>query len=234
MEYLLILGANSDIAKALAEKYASDGYNLYLAGRNLEELEETKQYITETYTVDVQVFKFDILEFYNHRNFYNNLNTKPIGVICATGYLGNQDRAQKDFLEAKKIIDTNYTGIVSILNIIANDFEKREEGFIIGISSVVGEKNPQIFYTYSSAKAGLTSYLSGLQNRLIKSNVQVLIAKPGFVSSKMTKDIEMPKKRTSTPEEFAESIYDAWQKEKKTVYSKDNNSLIKRLKRIFK
>ncbi|MCK5177065.1 MAG: hypothetical protein KAQ92_05035, partial [Candidatus Aenigmarchaeota archaeon] len=87
---------------------------------------------------------------------------------------------------------------------------------------------------YSSAKAGLTSYLSGLQNRLIKSNVQVLIAKPGFVSSKMTKDIEMPKKRTSTPEEFAESIYDAWQKEKKTVYSKDNNSLIKRLKRIFK
>jgi NAD(P)-dependent dehydrogenase (short-subunit alcohol dehydrogenase family) len=42
--------------------------------------------------------------------------------------------------EAQKIIGTNYTGVVSLLNIIANDFEKRKSGFIVGISSVAGDR----------------------------------------------------------------------------------------------
>jgi hypothetical protein len=221
MRYVLILGANSDIAKALIEKYASNGYNLYLASRDMSELEVTKQYITESYNVDVKVFKFDVLEFYNHRAFYNSLNPKPEGVITTVGYLGDQKRAQKDFLEAKKIIDTNYTGVVSILNIVANDFEEKKDGFIIGICPISEDKGKQNFYTYYSSKAGLTSYLSGLKNRLDPSNVHVMTVKPGFVYTKMTKEIEIPQKLSSTPEKVANDIFKSQQHGRDVIYTKN-------------
>ena len=41
MSYVLIIGAKSDIAKATARKYAKQGFDLYLAARNVDELEIT-------------------------------------------------------------------------------------------------------------------------------------------------------------------------------------------------
>lgn len=225
MGYLLILGANSDIAKALAEKYASNGYDIYLSDKNTEDIEETRRHITETYGVNAHVFKFDVLEFYNHRNFYNSLDPKPVGVICTEGYLGDQKRAQKDFLESKKIIDTNYTGLISIINIIAADFEERDDGFIIGLGSVAGETSGKELYTYYSAKEGFLSYLLGLQNRLKKVGVQVLAVKPGFVLAKATRDMEIPEKLTIATEELAESIFTAQQKGEHTLFLGDARNL---------
>ena len=59
-----------------------------------------------------------------------------------------------------KIISTNFLGIVKN---IAKDFEKRKSGFIVGISSVAGERGRRKNYTYGAAKAALTAYLSGLE-----------------------------------------------------------------------
>ena len=143
-----------------------------------------------------------------------------MGVISAVGYLGDQDKAQSDFSEAKKIIDTNYTGVVSLLNIIADDFEKRRNGFIVGISSVAGDRGRKSNYIYGSAKSALTTYLSGLRNRLYDANVQVLTVKPGFVATKMTKGLDLPEKLTALPEEVAEDIYNAQQKGKNVLYTK--------------
>ena len=81
--------------------------------------------------------------------------------MCFIGYLGNQKNSESELLETKKIIDINFTGIISLLNIFANYFEKIESGFIVGISSVAGERGRKSNYIYGSAKAGLTNYLSG-------------------------------------------------------------------------
>ena len=134
--------------------------------------------------------------------------------------MGDQQRAQKDFKEAKKIIDTNYTGIVSIFNIIANVFEKRKSGFIVGISSVAGDRGRKSNYIYGSAKAALTAYLSGLRNRLYGSKVHVMTVKPGFVDTKMTKGMDLPEKLTAKPKEVAKDIYIAQQKGKDILYTK--------------
>jgi len=214
MGYVLILGSNSDIGKVLAEKYASNGYNLLLADADAEKLEEISQYLAETYEIDVQASKFNVLEFYTHRNFYKNLDLKPMGVIFAVDYVGDQKRAQRDFLEAKKIIDINYTGLVSILNIAANDFEERKEGFIAGIGNIVGKNNKQDFYTYYSAKQGFTSHLEGIKNRLSDSNVQVLVVNPGFVHTESTKNIEIKGKLGLIPGDVAENLFDAQQQGK--------------------
>jgi decaprenylphospho-beta-D-erythro-pentofuranosid-2-ulose 2-reductase len=220
MSYILIVGAKSDIAKATAREYAKHGYDLYLAARNSDELKEFADDVTVRTQRVVKQVELDILDYKSHQVFYDNLKDKPLGVISAIGYLGEQEKAQTDFTEAQQIMDTNYTGVVSLFNIIADDFEKRESGFIVGISSVAGDRGRKSNYIYGSAKAALTAYLSGLRNRLHDSHVTVLTVKPGFVATKMTKNMDLPARLTAQPEEVAKCIYNAQQKGKNVLYIK--------------
>lgn len=220
MSYILIAGAKSDIAKAVARKYAENGYHLCLAARNPSALEAFANDINIRTQKEAACVELDILDYASHDAFYDALEEKPAGVIIAVGYLGNQDKAQRDFEETRKITDTNYTGVVSLLNIIANDFEKRKKGFIIGISSVAGDRGRKSNYVYGSAKAALTAYLSGLRNRLYEANVHVLTVKPGFVATKMTEGLELPERLTAQPEDVAEDIFNAQQKGKDVLYTR--------------
>ena len=220
MSYVLIVGAKSDIAKAIAREYAQHGYDLYLVARKVNELEAFAKDIILRMQKKVKLIELNILNYQNHQSFYEELKDKPLGVITAVGYLGNQGKAQYNFNEAKIIMETNYMGIVSLLNIIANDFENRKKGFIVGISSVAGDRGRKSNYIYGSAKAAFTAYLSGLRNRLYDSRVQVLTVKPGFVATKMTENLALPKRLTAFPEEVAKDIYNAQQKGKSVIYTK--------------
>ncbi|PKP59571.1 short-chain dehydrogenase [Candidatus Atribacteria bacterium HGW-Atribacteria-1] len=220
MGYILIIGAKSDIAKAVAKKYAENGYNLYLAARKSSELHNFANDIKIRNQKDVKCIDLDILNYASHQSFYNSLEEKPIGVISVVGYLGEQEKAQNDFEEAQKIMNTNYTGVVSILNIVANDFEKNKNGFIVGISSVAGDRGRKSNFIYGSAKAAFTTYLSGIRNRLFISNVHVMTVKPGFVSTKMTEGLDLPKKLTAQPKDVANDIFKAQQTGKDVIYTK--------------
>lgn len=218
-EYILIIGAKSDIAKAVARKYAKEGYQLYLMARDSASLAEFSSDLRIRFEVKVECLDLDILDYNSHRTCYDSLTKKPFGVITAVGYLGEQEKAEKDFEESVQIINTNFTGLVSFLNVVANDFEKRKSGFICGISSVAGDRGRKGNFIYGSAKAALTTYLSGLRNRLYESGVHVMTVKPGFVATKMTEGLELPKKLTATPQQIANDIYKAQQKRKNVVYS---------------
>ena len=220
MSYVLIIGAGSDIAKAAAREYARNGHDIYLAARNTNAIEDFSKDVAIRSGRNVRCLHLDILDYNSHQSFYDNLEEKPEGVISAVGYLGDQQLAQNDFSEAQTIINTNYTGVTSLLNIIANDFEQRKNGFIIGISSVAGDRGRKSNYIYGSAKAGFTAYLSGLRNRLHASNVQVLTVKPGFVDTQMTRGMDLPKKLTAQPETVAKEIYRAHKKGKNIIYTK--------------
>lgn len=220
MGYILILGAKSDIAKATARLYAEKGYDLYLTARNVKELESLAYDIHIRTQRDVKCVELDILNFASHSTFYKSLSEEPLGIISAIGYLGDQAKAQIDFNEAQKIMETNYSGLVSLLNIIAESFVKRKSGFIIGISSVAGDRGRKSNFLYGSAKAALTTYLSGLRNRLYDSGVHVMTVKPGFVDTNMTKDMDLPKLLTAQPEEVAKDIYKAQKKDTNVIYTK--------------
>jgi short-subunit dehydrogenase len=220
MAWLLILGAKSDIAKAVAHRFAREGFDLLLAARDHGDLEPDLKDIYVRYGVRAEALEFDALDYEGHETFYEGIPANPIGVVCVAGYLGDQELAQKDFKEAETILDTNYKGCVSILNIIASDLETRREGFIITVSSVAGDRGRQSNYLYGSAKAGLTAYLSGLRNRLQKSGVQVMTVKPGFVNTAMTEGMGLPSLLTAEPAEVAEDIYRAFQKKKDVLYTK--------------
>lgn len=219
--HLLVLGANSDIALAIARLFAQvESATLYLASRNMERLTRKAKDLEIRYQIRAVPLYFDATDYASHQKFYGTLDPKPDGVILAFGYLGLQERAQQDFQEAKSVVETNYLGAVSILEIIASDFEKRGFGFIIGISSVAGERGRQSNYIYGSAKGALTVYLGGLRNRLFKHNVHVLTVLPGFVRTRMTEGLELPGMLTAEPEDVAEDVYKAYKKGKDIIYSK--------------
>ncbi len=219
MSYILIIGATSDIAKATARVYAKNGYDIYLAGRNSFELKDVVTDIQVRADQTVKAVELDIVNFDQHQAFYEALEKKPLGVISFVGYLGDQKQAEENFTDAHKIINTNYAGLVSLFEIIAADFERRKSGFIVGVSSVAGDRGRKSNYLYGSAKAGFTAYLSGLRNRLFSSSVHVMTVKPGFVYTKMTESMELPEKLTAQPEDVAKDIYSAQQKGKNTIYT---------------
>ena len=219
MRYVLIVGAKSDIAKAIAKKYAENRFNLYLAARNSGELESFANDLFIRNDIKVNIIELDVLNFASHQSIYDSLIEKPIGVISVAGYLGEQEQAQNNFNELERIINTNYTGIVSLLNIIANDFEKRKSGFVVGITSVAGDRGRKSNFIYGSAKAAFATYLSGLRNRLFNSNVHVMTVKPGFVATKMTAVLNLPKKLTAQPKDVANDIFKAQQKGRNVIYS---------------
>ena len=220
MSYVLIIGAKSDIAKEVARTYAKNGYNLYLAARKVEELEDLKQDIEVRSGVHVELKEFDITAYETHEKFYTGLEEKPLGAIVVSGYMVEQKLAQKEWNESLQTINVNYTGAVSILNIIANDFETERRGFIVGVSSVAGDRGRKANYIYGSAKAAFSAYLSGLRNRLFESGVSVLTVKPGFVNTKMTEKLDLPEKLTAEPEDVANDIFNAQQKGRNVIYTK--------------
>lgn len=217
-ENVLVLGANSDMAVAIARQFAAVGYSITLAGRNVDRLKPLEADITIRHKTQVYTAHFDALDFDGHQKFYDSLPEKPTVVVCAFGILGDQIEAQRSWNECMNIINANYIGAVSILNVIANAFELRGHGTIVGISSVAGERGRQSNYIYGSAKAGFTAYLSGLRNRLYHRGVHVLTVKPGFVKTKMIENLKTPGPITAQPKTVGTQVLSAVRKKKDSVY----------------
>ena len=217
---LLILGASSDIARAIAKKFASEGWDILLAGRDPELLSRDAADLRLRYKMNAEPLKFDALDFESHAGFWDGIGQKPSAVACVFGYLGDQKISESKWAEAKSVIDTNFTGAVSILNIAANYYESQKSGAIIGISSVAGDRGRMSNYIYGSAKAGLTAYLSGLRSRLSKTGVRVLTIKPGFVATRMTENLNLPGLLTAQPDKVAEDVFSGYKTRKPVVYTR--------------
>jgi short-subunit dehydrogenase len=184
--WLLILGAGSDIGGALAKVAARAGYSLILAARNPSQLSEPAESLRRQYGVEIMIREFDVLATDRHAAFLDELLCLPEIVICLVGLLGKQTIAERSFAEAELILRSNLIGPMSILSEIANRMEARGHGAIVGVSSVAGDRGRAENYLYGAAKAGLTTFLSGLRQRLTRSSVRVVTIKPGMVRTKMT------------------------------------------------
>lgn len=220
MSAVLLLGASSDMATAIARRFAQDKYDIILAGRNTTPLAAFKTDLEIRYKVKAEIVQFDATDFASHNSFYKNLPVHPDVTICIFGYLGDQQKAAADWKESENILQSNFVGAVSILNIISEDYKLKKKGMIAGISSVAGERGRQSNYIYGSAKAGFTAYLSGLRNSLHKYGVHVITVLPGFVYTKMTADLKLPALLTATSEQVAEAVKAAVNKRKNIVYVK--------------
>lgn len=215
---VLILGARSDIGKAVAHKFAALGHPIQLAARNASSLGADKADIELRHKVSVSLHEFDALATDSHEAFVAELPELPQIAVCAVGLMGEQTENERDISAAARVMRSNYEGPASILAILANRFEERGSGSIIGISSVAGDRGRATNYIYGSAKAGFTAFLSGLRNRLTKRGVNVLTVLPGFVATQMTEGMDLPAKLTAEPAEVADAIARAVEQKKDLIY----------------
>lgn len=216
---VLILGATSAIARATAAAFAARGYSLYLASRDLEELARSAADLRLRYNVEVRHGLFDAEATDTHEAFFNSVVAALpdlSGVVLAFGYLGDP-QAARDFGVGARVIASNFTGAASILSYCANYFEPKKSGFIIGISSVAGDRGRQSNYVYGAAKGALSLYLQGLRNRLFASGVRVITVKPGFVDTAMTYGLP-GLFLVATPQAIGERIAGALDKSADVVY----------------
>jgi decaprenylphospho-beta-D-erythro-pentofuranosid-2-ulose 2-reductase len=218
MSQILILGATSDIATAVAHQFARNKFDVVVAGRNVEQLSKLAADIRIRHNVNSQAVLFDAAAFDQHPSLDVVINQSDV-VLCAFGYLGDQATSRTSWSESYNVITSNFTGAVSVLNRVGEIFGKRKHGSIIGISSVAGERGRGSNYIYGSSKAGLTAYMSGLRNYLFQFGVHVLTVQPGFVKTKMTEGLPLPKPVTATPEKVALDIFNAYKKKKNVIYT---------------
>ena len=74
MSYVLIIGATSDMGKAIAREFAQQGYDLYLAARNSEVLTDFKQDLIVRSNRQIELIDFDLLKLDTHETIYNSLS----------------------------------------------------------------------------------------------------------------------------------------------------------------
>lgn len=223
-QWVLILGATSGIATAVAHRLSRDGYNMVLAGRNVEELNRMASDLELRHGIQAKVIAFSALDFNSHASFFedciNRTSGRLGGVMLCYGDMQPQSLTQNDFTSARQMIDVNFTSAVSILSLAANYLEERRSGFIGIISSVAGDRGRQSNYTYGATKAALSAFAQGLRNRLSKAGVHVLTIKPGFVATRMTAGLLNPNSPlVASPECVANDIARAIARRKPVVYT---------------
>ena len=220
MQKILILGATSPIARALALKFACDGAILYLASRDANEARRVADDIGVRAGVAALSGTFDASDFAAHDEFIRHAANELgglDGVVVCFGTLGDEDAAQADPDAAIATLHQNFTGAVSLITLAARHLEQQRSGFIIVIGSVAGERGRARNYVYGSAKGALALFAQGLRGRLAKSNVHVMTVKLGTVDTRMTWGREGAL-LTIPPAKAADLIYAAYRKRAEVVY----------------
>ncbi len=217
---VLIFGATSAIAYETAKLFAKDGASLYLCARDEEDLKRMSGDLTVRGAREIGYSKFDALDRNSIIKAIDKCLTKfpdLDGVFIAYGTLPDQKLCENNIAEMNRAVEINFTSVAVILTHITPHFESRRSGTIAVILSVAGDRGRQSNYIYGAAKGALTAFLSGLRQRLHKSNVKVITIKPGFVDTPMTVDFKKGPLFVK-PDVVARGIYDAIIKGKDVAY----------------
>lgn len=188
MTQILIVGATSAMARGCAFAWAAQGQRVLLAGRDDAELARLAQDIRVRFNTAAQVVEIDLDETAPREAWLAELQEtygQIDGLLCAAGWMPDNESMRHGAI-ALQVIQRNFTGPVALINAFADVCEQRKHGFIVGISSVAGDRGRQSNYLYGAAKGGFAIYLAGLRNRLFAAGVNVLTVKPGFVDTRMT------------------------------------------------
>lgn len=226
MKQYVIFGAASAIAQETAKIWAKEQAQFVLLDRNSEHLEIVAQDLRTRGAKDVRTIATDFTELQDHKTLVSELPQDSGTVyLIAYGTLGDQKKSEADFSIAQKELTTNFTSVASLLTELTNSLTgshgKNPENITIAvISSVAGDRGRRSNYVYGTAKAALTSWLSGLRNRLAHEapNIHVLTIKPGMVDTPMTAHMKKGLLFVK-PQKIAKDIVRGIDKQKDVIYT---------------
>ena len=212
---VLILGANSDIAKNIAHQLSKKKYKLTLISRNIDEI----KFFLDRLNINIKEIEFicmDLKEIDKFQLYYENLKSKHDIVISAIGEFSKDTDSHKMNL-IDQMINSNYIYPAKCLEVISNIFLREnspKEKIILGISSVAGDRGRATNFYYGAAKSAFTVFLSGLRQKLSKSKITIITVSLGFVDTKMTKEEKIPNLLNTNPETIAKKIIECVEKKK--------------------
>lgn len=217
---MVILGATSDISQSFIEKIIEKEGNkypvIYLVTSNVEATKRLAKHLEVKYSQISEIIGFDVTKDSDYSVFdavHSDL------LFCAIGFLGKNSReGLYDTANTENIVNINYSRLIPLVNYFAQKFERQRSGVIIGVSSVAGLRGRQSNFIYGSAKAGFLVYLDGLRNYLYPQGVNVITVIPGFMDTKMTEGLSLPRLLTASPQRSANIIYDAYKHKRNKVY----------------
>ncbi len=217
---ILIFGATSAIAQAVATRYAAAENRFYLIARNGEKLAALRKRLTDSGAGEVDTSQADLARLDVHPGLieaaFANLKSVDL-VLIAHGTLPDQARCEQDTNAALEALNVNGLSPISLLTELAPRMREQAHGTLAVITSVAGDRGRPSNYVYGSAKAMVSAYLQGLRGKLHGAGVHVIDIRPGFVDSPMTAHLEKSPLFAS-PEQVAAGIVRAISRKKHTVY----------------
>lgn len=188
-ERLLVIGATSAIAAAVARRHAARNARIALIGRRADALDALAADLRVRGAAEVVTFVLDVNDFARHADCLDAAWRRYDGVdyaLVAHGVLPDQRECEGSVSAALQSFDTNARSVLALLTDLANRFEHQGSGAIGVISSPAGDRGRASNYVYGAAKAAVTNLASGLRHRLARKGVRVLTILPGFVDTPMT------------------------------------------------
>lgn len=214
---VLITGSGRGIGKAIAIKFAKEGYKIAInSNKSKNELEETKEKLL-SYRVPVFSMQGDVGSYEFCKNFVSEVksNLGSIDVLinnAGISHIGLFSEMTAD--EWNNIIRTNLTSVYNLSSLVIPDMVRNKYGKILNISSVWGNIGASMEVAYSASKGGMNSLTKALAKELAPSNIQVNAIACGAIDTEMnsflaTEELaclidEIPASRFGKPEEVAE------------------------------
>ena len=200
-----ITGASSGIGKALAIKFAENGWIVAASARRENLLKELQNINQNIYPYPLDVTDIEKCKL-TAKSIIDNLN----GIdICVFGTGMHDPKSEKRFNldKIREIMEVNYFGTMNSINSIYNYFSEKKNGQISIISSVAGYRGLPAAGAYCASKAALTSFTESLNFEMKMKNVRVSLISPGFIKTPMTDQNDFPMPMIKSPEFAANEIY---------------------------
>ena len=190
VERVMVVGATSAIGRALASALASSGHSLLLAGRSEVELERVARDLQTRFGARAESAVYDATQSGTAGTLLAQAREKMEGPLCGLvlcqGSMPDEIAARQDVALQDDAIRVNYASAVELIESFVAQLDSVTSGFVIGVTSVAGDRGRPSNALYGSTKAALATYLSGLRSRLSRDGVSVITVKPGFVDTRMT------------------------------------------------
>ena len=206
-----ITGASSGIGKALAEKFAAEGWKVAASARRKEILDKISEH-ENIFSYPLDVTNQDQIKnsFEKIIKDFNGLNL----CVFSSGTYDPKLEQEINIEQNKFVMETNFFGVLYCINAVENYFKNKKDGHISIVSSVAAYRGLPNSSGYGPSKAALTNLTESLYFDFKKYNVRISLVSPGFIKTPLTdkNDFSMP--FIKSPEFAAEKMFNGLTKSK--------------------
>ncbi len=200
-----ITGGSTGIGRALAIKFASEGWNVAVSARRVELLNE----LSNSYE-NISAFPLDVTDKSKCKEVFNEIKNKYENIdICffSTGTWNPKKEKDIDVDQMEEVFKVNFFGTVNSIKAVEEYFRNKKSGIITIVSSIAGYRGLPNSTGYGPSKSALNNLAESLYFDFKRYNVRISLVSPGFIKTPMTdkNDFKMP--FLKTPEYAADQIY---------------------------